>query len=133
MLSYILSIKGQIGCMAVLLYIAWTYFSVKRSSNSAHRLFSLLLIASIVNIIFDMITVYTINHVHEIPLSLNHFLHIIFMSSMASSHCSHTISRYSFNWLISSSSPSSLIGAVSVCALTDAAVLRRIKMSITKI
>ncbi len=83
MFAYVLTIKGQICCMAVLLYIAWTYFSVKRSNTSAHRLFTLLLISSIINDTFDMITVYTINHVHEIPLPLNHFLHIIYMSSMA--------------------------------------------------
>ena len=83
MFAYVLTIKGQICCMAVLLYIAWTYFSVKRSNTTAHRLFTLLLISSIINDTFDMITVYTINHVHEIPLPLNHFLHIIYMSSMA--------------------------------------------------
>ena len=70
--------------MGVLLYIAWTYFSVKRKGNMAHKIFSLLLTATIINIIFDMVTVYTINHVHEISMGLNHFLHIIYMSSMAS-------------------------------------------------
>lgn len=84
MFAYVLTVKGQIGCMGVLLYIAWTYFSVKRKGNMAHKIFSLLLTASIINIIFDMVTVYTINHVHEISMELNHFLHIIYMSSMAS-------------------------------------------------
>lgn len=84
MFAYVLTVKGQIGCMGVLLYIAWTYFSVKRKGNMAHKIFSLLLTASIINIIFDMVTVYTINHVHEISMGLNHFLHIIYMSSMAS-------------------------------------------------
>lgn len=84
MFAYVLTVKGQIGCMGVLLYIAWTYFSVKRKGNMAHKIFSLLLTASIINIIFDIVTVYTINHVHEISMGLNHFLHIIYMSSMAS-------------------------------------------------
>ena len=69
--------------MGILLFTAWTYFSVKRAHNTAHKLFSALLNVSIVNVLFDMITVYTINHVHEIPLSLNHFFHIIYMASMA--------------------------------------------------
>ncbi|MBR6316287.1 MAG: response regulator [Lachnospiraceae bacterium] len=83
MFSYVLSIKGQIGCMGILLFTAWTYFSVKRAHNTAHKLFSALLSVTIVNVLFDMITVYTINHVHEIPLWFNHFLHIIYMASMA--------------------------------------------------
>ena len=69
--------------MGVMLYVTWTYFSAKRRPNIAHKMFSVLLFCSITNILFDMITVYTINHVHEIPLGLNHFLHIIYMSSMA--------------------------------------------------
>ncbi len=85
MYSYILSIRGQIGCLGVLLFIAWTYFSVKRRRTTSHKIFSALLIVSLVNILFDMITVYTINHVHEVPLGLNHFLHIIYMSTMAAS------------------------------------------------
>ncbi|MCR5098013.1 MAG: response regulator [Lachnospiraceae bacterium] len=82
MYAYVLSIKGQIFCMLVLLYIAGIYFSVKRRRTSGHRLFSAMLTLSIVYMAFDMITVYTINHVQEIPIVLNHFCHIVFMSSM---------------------------------------------------
>lgn len=82
MYAYVLSIKGQIFCMLVLLYIAGIYFFVKRRRTSGHRLFSALLLVSIVYMAFDMITVYTINHVHEISIGLNHFCHIIYMSSM---------------------------------------------------
>ena len=82
MYAYVLSIKGQIFCMLVLLYIAGIYFSVKRDKTSGHRLFSALLLLSILYMAFDMITVYTINHVHEISITLNHFCHIVYMSSM---------------------------------------------------
>ena len=82
MYSYVLSIKGQICCMCVLLYIAWTYFLVKRKKTQAHRLFSAMIIVTIIYMIFDMVTVYTINHVEDFSFAFNHFVHIIFMAAM---------------------------------------------------
>jgi len=84
MYSYVLSVKGQICCMCILLYIAWTYFIVKRRKTRAHRLFSAMIIVSIVYMVFDMITVYTINHVEDFSFAFNHFVHVIFMSMMCS-------------------------------------------------
>ena len=82
MYSYILSIKGQICCMCILLYIAWTYFMVKRKNTRAHRLFSVIIINTIVYMVFDMITVYTINHLEDFSFEFNHFVHVIFMATM---------------------------------------------------
>ncbi|MCR5281903.1 MAG: response regulator [Lachnospiraceae bacterium] len=83
MFEYVLSIRGQIGCICIVLYIAWTYFSVKRRDTVAHRLFSALIIVSIVDLIFDMVTVYTVNHVEEIPVIVNRICHVIFVSTIA--------------------------------------------------
>ncbi len=83
MFEYVLSIRGQIGCTGILLYIAWTYFSVKRRDTVAHRLFSALIILSIIDLIFDMVTVYTVNHVEEVPLIVNRICHVIFVSTIA--------------------------------------------------
>ncbi len=84
MLNYVLSIRGQIGCICIVLYIAWTYFSVKRRNTIAHRLFSALIILSIIDLIFDMVTVYTVNHADEIPVIVNRICHVIFVSTIAS-------------------------------------------------
>ncbi|MBR4759665.1 MAG: response regulator [Lachnospiraceae bacterium] len=84
MLSYVLTIRGQIGCICIVLYIAWTYFSVKRRNTIAHRLFSGLIILSIIDLIFDMVTVYTVNHADEIPVIVNRVCHVIFVSTIAS-------------------------------------------------
>ena len=70
--------------MCILLYLAWTYFIVKRRKTRAHRLFSAMIIVSIVYMIFDMITVYTINHVKDFSFGFNHFVHVIFMATMCS-------------------------------------------------
>ena len=81
--SYILSIRGQIGCLCILFYIAWTYFSVRRRRTVAHTLFSALIIISIIDLIFDMITVYTVNHIEETPMLLNRAFHVVFVSTLA--------------------------------------------------
>lgn len=80
--GYILSIRGEFGCMCIVSYIAWTYFSVKRRKTIAHRLFSALLIVSLINFVFDMVTVYTVNHGDEVPLIVNRAVHVIFVSSI---------------------------------------------------
>ena len=82
MYEYILSIKGQICSMCIVLFIAWTYFSVKRKKTKAHHLFSMMIIVGIIYMIFDMITVYTINHVDDFSFGFNHFVHVIFMTAM---------------------------------------------------
>ncbi len=80
--GYILSIRGEFGCLCVVSYIAWTYFKVKRQKTVAHQLFSALIIVSLLNFIFDMVTVYTVNHGDEIPLIVNRIVHVIFVSTL---------------------------------------------------
>ena len=69
--GYILSIRGEFGCLCVVSYIAWTYFKVKRQNTVVHRLFSTLLIVTLVNFVFDMVTVYTVNHGDTLPVIVN--------------------------------------------------------------
>ena len=83
MYEYVLSIRGQIGCMCIILFIASTYYSARRRPTVAHKLFSALLFVSMINLIFDMVTVYTVNHADTVPLSVNRLCHVIFVGSMA--------------------------------------------------
>ncbi|MCR5650890.1 MAG: response regulator [Lachnospiraceae bacterium] len=80
--GYILSIRGELGCLCVVSYIAWTYFKVKRQNTVAHRLFSALLIVTLVNFVFDMVTVYTVNHGDTLPVIVNRGAHVIFVSTL---------------------------------------------------
>ncbi len=80
--SYILSVKGQIGCLCMLLYMSWTYFLVKRKNTRAHRLYSYMLVVAVVYMLFDMATVYTINHLEDFSFQFNHFVHVIYMATM---------------------------------------------------
>lgn len=82
--------KLQLGCLVVVLFIAFTYMrenfqgkSDKTKYMHRHRcsLFTAMLIDAIVWIIFDGLTAYTVNHLESINLELNLILHLCFMIS----------------------------------------------------
>ena len=75
-------IKLQVACLVTLLFIAAIYFSVKRKKTYSHRLFSISLGVVVINLIFDIITVYTVNHLGCVSELLNRFCHIIFLGSL---------------------------------------------------
>lgn len=64
------------------IYIATLYFSAKRKNNYNYGLFSQMLLAAILNLSFDMITVYTVNHLDTVPPILNRVCHSIFIGSV---------------------------------------------------
>ena len=70
----------QIALLIATIYIAVLYFSAKRKNTYNHGLFSQMLLAAIVNLSFDMITVYTVNHLDTVPPILNRFFHTISVS-----------------------------------------------------
>ncbi len=79
--DYLLSIRMQLSCFIILQFVIWLFFSVARKHTYANRLFTALLVATILNLIFDMITVYTVNHINTVPETLNRVLHIAFVVS----------------------------------------------------
>lgn len=74
--------KLQMCCLVISLFIAAIYFNTKRVKSYSHIIFSLSLLFGIINIIFDMITVYTVTNVHTISPLLNRVMHDIFLGSM---------------------------------------------------
>ena len=75
-------IKMQFACFVFIICISFLFFSVRRTNSNVHKIFSYLLIINIVNIIFDMITVYTVNHLDEVSPFFNRFAHDIFIGSV---------------------------------------------------
>ena len=75
-------IRMEIALFLVLGMVAFIYFSAEKKKSKLHRTFSVLLIAALVYMAFDGITIYTVNHLETIPLFLNHTVHRIFMGSM---------------------------------------------------
>ena len=73
-------IKLQLGCLAVLLYIAFIYFRECRQYKIRvnQRLFDELLLLGIVSVLLDGATAYTVNHLDTVPPVLNMALHALF-------------------------------------------------------
>lgn len=75
-------IKMQICCLMIILFMAAVYFRAKRVRTHSHILFSLSLGTMVVNLVFDMITVYMVNHLSTVPSMVNRICHIIFLGSL---------------------------------------------------
>ena len=73
--------KSQIVCIIIILFIAAFYFFSERRTASA-KWFSLLLITAVVQLLFDICSVYTVNHLETVSPVLNKIVHCFFMSLM---------------------------------------------------
>lgn len=78
--------KLQICCLLIILYVVLVYFGELKKLKKRHKFsfFDGLLILSIVCIILDGITAYTVNHLENINGTVNIILHILFLLSLDS-------------------------------------------------
>ncbi len=74
----------QIGCLAVLLYIAFIYLREGRTHHIKNALFSKLLLLGISSVILDGATAYTVNHLDSVNGIINTILHALFLISLDS-------------------------------------------------
>lgn len=74
--------RMEVACLVIILFVAVLYVSVKRQKTYIHNLFLGLMVCSIINLVFDMVTLYTVNHIREIPQWVNHVCHQIFIGSL---------------------------------------------------
>ena len=84
--------KLQIGCFIITIFIMILYFSVKRISTRSHKVYSVLLIVSVLYLMFDRVTVYTVNHIDTVPALWNQIMHRCFLMSLVA--CIYLIYRY---------------------------------------
>ena len=84
--------KLQIGCFIITVFIMILYFSVKRISTRSHKVYSALLLVSVLYLIFDRVTVYTVNHIETVPALWNQIMHRCFLMSLVA--CIYLIYRY---------------------------------------
>ena len=75
-------LRMEIALFLILSFVAYIYFSARRERTPLHRTFSVLLVTVLVHLIFDGVTVYTVNRLDTVPLYLNNALHRIFIVSM---------------------------------------------------
>lgn len=81
LMQYIMTVREEMACLLVLLYVALTYYATRRKKTRAHNLFSLLLFSAVLNVTMDAVTIYTVNHRDTIPELVNHGMHIVFLAS----------------------------------------------------
>lgn len=75
-------LRMEIALFLVLAFVAYIYFSAGRKHSLLHKIFSVLLITTLVHLAFDGATVYTVNHLDTVPLLLNDVLHRLFIGTM---------------------------------------------------
>ena len=75
-------LRMEMACFFVILMMSILYFSAKRKSTQIHKIFSVILLLSMVHLIFDAVTVYTVNRLYEIPGWINEVTHRLFIGTM---------------------------------------------------
>ena len=75
-------VKLQVCCLIIILFVAAIYFQVKRVHSYAHIIFSASLGTMIFHLVFDMVTVYTVNHLDTVPARANRLFHTFFLGSL---------------------------------------------------
>ena len=78
-MNLILVLRAEFVCLIILLYL--TFVSRTYRMGKDVRVFNQILFFSIIHVIMDMVTVYTVNHTETVPLWLNNLAHIIFYLS----------------------------------------------------
>ena len=75
-------IRMEIALFMVLAFVACVYFSAGRKNTPLHRTFSVLLVAVLIHLVLDGVTVYTVHNLDTVPRPLNDAVHRLFLGSM---------------------------------------------------
>ena len=75
-------LRMEIALFLVLGFVSFVYFSAGRKESTLHRTFSIILITTLVHLLLDGATVYTVNHLDCVPRLLNDTLHRFFIGTM---------------------------------------------------
>lgn len=79
MMNSILILREELVCMVILLFLLFTSRTYNMGKDS--RPFYRLITYGLVHILFDMITVYTVNHMENVPSWINYGAHVVFYIS----------------------------------------------------
>ena len=75
-------LRMEIALFLVVAFVAYIYFSAGKKYTQLHRTFSILLLVVMGHLVFDGITVYTVNHLETVPRLLNDGFHRLFIGTM---------------------------------------------------
>ena len=74
--------RMEAACFIIVAFVAMIYFSAKERHLKLHKTFSALLVTTLVHLVLDGATVYTVNHLDTVPVLLNETLHRLFIGTM---------------------------------------------------
>lgn len=75
-------VRMEIALFLILAFVAYIYFSAERKNTLLHKTFSVLLVVVLIHLVFDTLTIYTVNHLDTVPRLLNDILHRFFIGTM---------------------------------------------------
>ena len=87
-------IKTQVYCLLILLVVGIIFFRTKRVRTKSGDCFGVLIVATAVNLIFDMFSAYAVNHLETINPVTNRILHNMFLGSIISCLFLHALYIY---------------------------------------
>ena len=75
-------IRMEIALFLILAFVAFVYFSAGRKHTLLHKTFSELLIVMLIHLVFDAVTVYTVNHLDTVDRLFNDIVHRLFIGTL---------------------------------------------------
>lgn len=81
---FLVNIRFQIAAICFFAIILFSYIRMQKMASWSTRVFNCMLVGASVNLVFDIITVYTVTHMDTVPAWLNDLCHRIFVLSLVS-------------------------------------------------
>ncbi len=75
-------LRMEMACFFVIMLMSILYFSAKRKKTKLHMIFLAILVLSMVHLVFDAATIYTVNRIDIIPTWINDAVHRLFIGTM---------------------------------------------------
>lgn len=79
--------KLQIGCLIIFVFIMIIFIFANKKKSRTHTLFSVILTFSALQIVFDIASVYTVNHLETVSPILNRIIHQFYMGLLMAMFC----------------------------------------------
>lgn len=76
-------VRMEIALILIMAFVAFMYFSAEKRHSMLHKTFSILLVVVLVHLVFDAVTIYTVNHLEKVPRLFNDICHRFFVGTMA--------------------------------------------------
>lgn len=70
-------LKMPLACLLILLYTGWNFLQSRRISTDTAKTFTYIYVLAVIHAVFDAITVYQMNHLDSVSLSVSNFCAVI--------------------------------------------------------